>query len=230
MKTIKKNNKNFIECNVVLTKTDKNSSIFKFGDFLSDMYDSWYKIPYGNGIGQDMHLVVDGEIKGGDFIIHKDKVYQVLKNRGLFLSIDGLDHIDIRTDLCKKIIASTDILVNNSAVAGMFGYLPHPTKLFIEEFIKKHNKNEKIDKVLVEVTARNDFKDISDALNGDAWQIKIDEENEINILIEKEKIYSQKEMEDFGFKVWKHLRLHFRGADEKTMKDEYEKWIFENLK
>lgn len=41
--------------------------------------------------------------------------------------------------------------------------------------------------------------------------------------------WDREELLDNMFKVWKHLRLHYRSADEQTMKTEFDKWIEENL-
>jgi hypothetical protein len=66
-------------------------------------------IPTVNENNETIYYVVDDEpIRSDDKILHKNKVYTVSKNRGLYLSTIELTNIDLRTDTCKKILASTD--------------------------------------------------------------------------------------------------------------------------
>lgn len=58
--------------------------------------------------------------------------------------------------------------------------------------------------------------------------LKVDSKNLVTITRCKDS-WDREELLDNMFKVWKHLRLHYRSADEQTMKTEFDKWIEENL-
>ena len=57
---------------------------------------------------QHIYITSDEEIKDAKWIIHNGKIHEVIKNKGLYISVKELSHIDIRADLCKKIILTTD--------------------------------------------------------------------------------------------------------------------------
>lgn len=84
---------------------------------------------------QHLYILSDDEIKEGDWVIANGTPYQVL---------DILDN-SYKTKLCwvsnvNKIISSTDKSLN----------LPYPSESFVNKYIEKYNKNEKIDVVMVE--------------------------------------------------------------------------------
>jgi hypothetical protein len=55
-----------------------------------------------------IYITSDEEIKDAKWIIHNGKIHEVTKNKGLYISVKEVSHIDIRANLCKKIILTTD--------------------------------------------------------------------------------------------------------------------------
>jgi hypothetical protein len=78
---------------------------------------------------KNIYITSDEEIKEGDYIIHNGKLYKVSKNKGLYLSVYELSSLDIRTDLCKKIILTTDQDLIKDGVQGI-------DDEFLEWFVK----------------------------------------------------------------------------------------------
>lgn len=55
------------------------------------------------------YYLLDGKIKDGDKVLHEQDILTVNKNKGAYLSTHQFPNIDIRTDLCKKIIGSSNM-------------------------------------------------------------------------------------------------------------------------
>jgi hypothetical protein len=86
-------------------------------------------ISSSNSKAQHIYITSDEEIKEGDWVIHNGKLYKVSKNKGLYLSVYELSSLDIRTDLCKKIILTTDQDLIKDGVQGI-------DDEFLEWFVK----------------------------------------------------------------------------------------------
>ena len=93
--------------NVHLLSTDKPSRLFNcFGKLeIGDYTTIRENLQVTN---QHIYITSDEEIKGVKWIIHNGKIYEVIENKELYISVKELNHIDIRKDLCKKIILTTD--------------------------------------------------------------------------------------------------------------------------
>jgi hypothetical protein len=91
--------------NIHVLPTDRPSKLRYFDGKIELMY----LIPKKSDIKfQNIYITSDEDIKEGDWIIHNVEVYKVTKSKESYISVEGLNHIDIRTDLCKKIILTTD--------------------------------------------------------------------------------------------------------------------------
>jgi len=111
---------------------------------------------------QHLYIISDDEIREGDKIIHKRNIYTVSINRGLYTTVKELLDIDLRTDNCKKIIATTDgslklyeTITDYKVIAGSCKILPQPSLQFIEKYIESYNKGEIITDILVEYEEYN---------------------------------------------------------------------------
>lgn len=105
--------------------------------------------------GHHLYFLSDEKIKEGDWILHKNTIHQVRINKGLYLTLEGLEHIDVRLDLCKKIIATTDLSLVLSDGRALFDGDGKPkigiiAQSFIEYYIEQYNKGNIITKVMVE--------------------------------------------------------------------------------
>lgn len=54
------------------------------------------------------YYLLDGEINDGDKILHEGDILTVNKNKGAYLSTYQFPHIDIKADVCDKIIGSSN--------------------------------------------------------------------------------------------------------------------------
>jgi hypothetical protein len=93
--------------NIHVLPTDKPTTLFKddFGNFIYSI-----NIDQEQNHFEPQHLFItsDEEIKDAKWIIHNGKIHEVTKNKGLYISVKEVSHIDIRANLCKKIILTTD--------------------------------------------------------------------------------------------------------------------------
>jgi signal peptidase I len=171
-----------------------------------------------------LYILSDEEIKDGDKIVFKNNyLYTVSENRGHYLTVKELPHIEIRTDLCKKIIATTDKSLGYtdhivSPVPNFCSY-PQLSQSFIDEFVKHYNNGNKITDVLVEYHERNDFKE----LNGEAYTLLTNnEDNSINIKIIKES-WNKEEVIEHMWLAYKKSNTVF--SDQKVLRKEFDEWI-----
>lgn len=56
------------------------------------------------------YYLLDGEIKDGDKVLHEGDILTVNKNKGAYLSTYQFPHIDIKADVCDKIIGSSTFI------------------------------------------------------------------------------------------------------------------------
>ena len=135
---------------------------------------------------------------------------------------------------CKKIIATTDksLTINITRILGVTRELPQISQSFIEYFVSKYNKGNIITKVMVEYEVRNDFKDMEDALNGDAYKLKINSDNTINIKSIKDSWNKYEFIANLikyreDYETFKQS-CHF-GPNPKEIEEWSNKWIEKNL-
>lgn len=109
--------------------------------------------------------------------------------------------------------------------------LPQIPQSFIELFVSEYNKGSVITDAMVEYEEGLN-KPLHESLRSSSHlifkRLKINPDNTINIKTIKNSWNKEEHIADL-FKVWKHLRLHFRSTDEETMKKEFNEWIKENL-
>lgn len=84
-------------------------------------------------------------------------------------------------DICKKIIATTDIELGHGDGTGFFKSLPQIPQQFIEQFIESYNKGEVITEVLVEYQEKQQFESQDDYDYGYGLELKVNQDNTINI-------------------------------------------------
>ena len=67
---------------------------------------------YKSTVVNHLHFTSDREIEDGCYVIHKNRILQVSKNNGNYLSVYEYPNIDIRTDSCKRVEGTTDLLLD----------------------------------------------------------------------------------------------------------------------
>ncbi len=72
------------------------------------------------------------EIKDEDSILHKEEILTVSKNRGHYLSIYEFTHIDVRADLCNKILVKSDNFSPKQLQAILDGKLKDGMNVLVE--------------------------------------------------------------------------------------------------
>lgn len=90
----------------------------------------------------DLFAVSDYGITEGDKVVHKDSILTVSKNRGLYLTVEELSHIDVRTDTCKKIVATTDKglgLPDNYTLDQLNLQIPQINASYVRWYVEKAN-------------------------------------------------------------------------------------------
>jgi len=228
MKTITINSKHHQECDVVMLPTDvKNHTPLGFQTHGSgkDLLVG-KKVPAGSGQGnsfnpyfpQHLYILSDEEIKEGDYYIHSgiehntkkqyhtlNQCYKPLRQVDLKWLVDGM-----YASNCKKVIATTDssLWLNDDTVPyPKTKTLPQIPQQFIEHYIGEYNKNNVINKILVEVNVKykhyyktgeimSSLSEVPD-FNSHNMKcervekitiLKLNQNNEISILTEQEKI------------------------------------------
>ncbi len=203
MKTREINNKHYIDAKVVMLATDKDSNInlCSYSDTMSFKTDFEKKECC---INQNLYITSNEEIKEGDWCHTKWGIDKCDKIGGLGIHyFNGLSMSFGKTELeynqVKKIIATTDssLVTNKGEVTEKFRYfyLPQLSKEFIQAYIESHNNGKVIEDVLVEMDERTDFKDVFDAIDGNAYQIKLKD----NIITIKKK---EEDWDDIFHNYW----------------------------
>ena len=177
---------------------------------------------------QHLYLVSDDEIKEGDWF-HST-------GDGSLRGIIFCDNYKLRDEankhgVCKKVIASTDQIVNPKKVNGdpsEFTLLPH----FSEDFIKAYVKANGIDEVMVEYvnSVNGTFSPTQMTIEEGKFIPHIVDINEVVISMVEEKMYSAEEVEGklkellLDITDNEALLYHYDG-DYRDFKE----WIKENL-
>jgi len=171
-------------CKVVMLPTNEKSNIWWSGQKL--LFNNTPEDP-SRGECQYLYVLSDDEIKEGDWFI----------NRQYFIEVNDEPEYDIwqcddKTILdvdCKKVIASTD---PSLIIKGEYPYnanidlnLPSLPQSFVEEYVSKYNKGNKIEDIMVKyeemvnVSLKNDEELIK---HGDSFlELKLNPDNTINI-------------------------------------------------
>lgn len=233
MELIEKNGKYYQECQVVILATEgkqlktkctcePTKGLFDLTEITEHSHScgllEYNGKLYLNGDLVHLYITKSEEIKEGDKVIHKDSVLTISVNRGLYLTVEEFSNIDVRTDTCFKIIASTDNSLkyytesSNPKRSKDVNYINQLPKEFIESYIKSYNEGSPISKVLVQVI-KNSKGDIADG--GKYHFLKL---NENIVIIEKkeqekteDKVYTEEEI-IFGVRkmlVSENIKFHY---------------------
>jgi hypothetical protein len=132
----------------------------------------------------------------------------------------------------KKIIATTDKELGYGDKFGGFYQLPRLPQSFIEYFIAEYNKGNVIKKFEIELEY-NENRIVNEEDIGD-YSLEINQQNEISIVMPKEKKYGRDEVIEFGLKCV-DLGMDLNNnplprLNEISGKQYYYNWIKENLK
>jgi len=187
------------ECNVVMLSTDKETNLFwREGDglFYSDCSPQTAHSINSSCKGYSLHITSNEEIKEGDWYLNEF-------NNSITKANVNSDHIYYVAS-CKKIIATTDTSLGLAPFGGQdILDLPQIPQSFIDTFIEEYNKDNVIDKVMVEYqTDWNKETIMCMEGNGDnpddfpyTSRFKIDKNNTINIsLTENKDIFTFEEV------------------------------------
>jgi hypothetical protein len=184
---------------------------------------------------QHLYLISDDEIKEGDW--YYNSLYNTIhqcNNKERHRTVIYLNN-KLEKVRCKKIIATTDKLLQSKQVIGRDSigiiynelYLPRPSQQFIEKYIESYNKGEVITDVLVEYENIK-FTEL-DANSKEMWNFV--SKLKINY---KDHIITIKKLKDSWNK--EEVKTLIRKAITETNKVgvrnipmEYNKWIEENL-
>jgi hypothetical protein len=204
MKTIEINNTHYQECDIIMLPTDKVSKIGLNIDKKIYLHHSELtkNLPYYQP--QHIYILLNEEIKGGDWYITNDN--KVLQCREVLFGLiyaDG-DYGRNNNSIKGKVIATTDSSLGYTDLrispVHNFCDLQQIPQQIIEHFIDEYNESNVIKKVLVEVelyhginTSIAEVNAISgdDSMNwkgvGDYrdYKIKFNQNNEANILSEQ---------------------------------------------
>jgi len=163
---------------LVMLPTNEKAQIIQKENNLLEYYKCSQRL-YREYEGRNLYFLSDEEIKEGDWVFHKASNEVIQYPKGGFPNSHS-----------KKIIATTDKSIQALKFQGtpledfskiIKGIKAQPSESFIEYYVSEYNKGNIITEVMVEYEARNDFKDINDALNGNAYKIKVNSDNTINI-------------------------------------------------
>jgi hypothetical protein len=129
--------------NIHLLPTDKTSNLTircKTSELMYSYKAFGNMVCYDVIINKNQHLYItnlDEDSKyylSGTYIIHNNKIHEVIENKGLYISVKELSHIDIRADLCKKIVFTTDQDLINNGIQAI-------NDDFLQWFVKNANES-----------------------------------------------------------------------------------------
>ena len=141
--------------NIHVLPTDKPSRLYLNG-FQRLVLDDKIEIADDNSFtNQHIYITNSEEIKDAKWIIHNGKIHEVTKNKGLYISVKEVIHIDIRANLCKKIILTTDPDLIKDGV-----------QVIDDEFLEWFVKNPSCEEVEVENIPNNNWGfDLEEPMN-----------------------------------------------------------------
>jgi len=233
---------------LVMLPTNEKSKIFLEKNGKLSLYQYPQRLFY-NDNPQHLYILSDEQKKEDDWFIHPDsscfdkeckeistggyEILQVTKTDTNFVYHSAMMAINKSKNI-KKIIATTDksLTINITRILGVTRELPQIPQSFIKHFVSEYNKGNIISEVMVEYEVRNDFKDMEDALNGDAYKLKINSDNTINIKSIKDSWNKYEFIANLikyreDYETFKQS-CHF-GPNPKEIEEWSNKWIEENL-
>jgi len=150
----------FKRAQVVILPTQDEDSTLEIDDLSINILSLESK-RYVHKHPQHLYIILDDKIKGDDWFIYNNIVYQCksIKNGWRIVTTKGHE---INNTLCNKIIVTTDSSltikhINNNEPGSPYyeENLPQPSQQFIEKYIESYNKGEVITDVLVEYEEYN---------------------------------------------------------------------------
>ena len=224
---------------IILLPTKENSNLYKL--ILSNKLVLSKKAgPSCNvEINQHLYLISDDEIKEGDWV-YQDRFYEEKPVPIMQFSSKDLVTNANESELCKKVIASTDseLKITKSATGVTDGgrertfysdkLLPQIPESFIKAYIKAYNEGKPITEVDLEMDG-----DESPAWSG-MWKYWPKTRPDNTVIVHQSKMYSRNEVE-YLIKCATDEILHVLGYDTgKKMKEtgvmsHINKWIQDNL-
>lgn len=237
--------KSYKQCEVVMLPTEKattgmivksSNKTFEiitnknFDDKCQEVLNKSSKNP------QHLYILSDEEIKEGDwyYSVASNKVFKTIEvkiDRIYFNRQECSEPVN-----CKKIIATTDILLTDYVkVEGGFGSynkVPRTSDDFIKAFVKAQGK---IDKVLVEYEYKGrEYVDEQDGIGYDKVVLKVAPDNTITIkpIQEEKPSWSRDEIENLLLNY--HVSLFYpnpdpEGSDHEKNKVKIKQYMKENL-
>lgn len=160
-----------------------------------------------------LYVISDEEIKEGDWFYYKHFGEDIIDKTNENTDLVNLNNPD---KYFKKIIASTDKSLE----------LPQIPQQFIEQYIESYNKNNNIDKVMVEY--ENGYIDNRPVSKG---ILKVNPDNTINIKLKQKDIYSKEEVIKIlhDFATSDELNHIIDGYYYGVQEDVTKNWIKKNL-
>lgn len=243
------------ECYVVMLPTKKASNLTLFSNntlILSTPVES----NVDAFVNQHLYFLSDEEIS-------QKRFRWIVDYRECMNNLVHEVSVVLDSKLCPEIIASTDSSLGivkytesgNVINTGIPIYLPRPSNDFINIYIEKYNKGNKIGKVLVEMIIdkydkRNQYKDVPSGkysydepapqspnnlyTNASHYIPKIADDNTITtrpITLKKDKLYTREEMIEFGKIVLDtfHSEGRTKSGDERLARFRYDNWVTKKL-
>jgi hypothetical protein len=173
---------------------------------------------FGSGTqNQNIYITSDEEIKEGDFVIHNSNIYEVIVNKKLYISVKELNHIDIREDLCKKIILTTDQNLIANGVQSI-------DDTFLEWFVENPScESVEINSEKIHIGWEPDYSFEDKGIEGS----KKSYQTFYKIIIPKEE--PKKEFPQIGTKEWNDLASqYFGGKSKQEILEAFSKEVLED--
>ena len=198
MKNLKEiDGKYYRQCKVVMLPTEDKS--FLYLDREGSKLGSYNKpeASVDEFISQGICVITDDEIKEGDHFISSRTRYLLRKGAVLPTNLK-VGH--------RKIVASTDTLLDYKAGIDVGLFLPNLSKYFIKQFIERYNAGDKIEDVLIEYEDKGkvmyeEYGGMVDSTWIPNMQLKINNDNSINIK-EVKNTYSREEVIELLSNCW----------------------------
>jgi hypothetical protein len=208
MKTQIINKKHYQECDVVMLPTDKESKLcFVINTENSTL--TLFEDPMEKGkrfFPQHLYILSNEDLKEGDWFIdlHNLDKPKFCDNQQL------ANKLNLKKEQVKKIISTTNkelTIIGRNISYPILGqtitYLPQIPQQFIDYFVSEYNKGNVISKVLVEVEeydkgySNKGTSSIPSSFSywqGMGLKIKLNQNNEVNILTKQKQVFSREEV------------------------------------
>lgn len=243
MNTTQINNKHYIECDVVMLTTDVSNRYNCTQDLIVKCIKSW--TPIGEDEKKVNRLSISKNWSEGVLEYYQPQHLYILSNEDIKVGdwkydtfhkqVTQVKNIESVTKYDKKVISATDSSLfkkektSTNKHSYIYDTLPQIPQLFIEHFINEYNKGNIVNKGMVQVVDNGEEDWMGDDYTGEPvwnskWEIKLNQNNEISILIpsEKETFTRQEMLNEFKRLIQLYTTIYVDG--------DIEEWIKNNLK